>query len=57
MSGPAPGEVWVMCQNCGARLHSADSVLGEQYRGVRCPYKRDEKGECVSQEERPDLYK
>lgn len=55
--GPEDGEVWVMCYSCGARLHSSDSVLGEKYRGTRCPYEKDEKGDCVTPEERPDLYK
>lgn len=54
--GPAPGEVYIMCRNCGARLGSDDSRLGEQWRDIPCPYKRDEKGTCVTREERPDLY-
>lgn len=54
--GPADGEVFVMCDECGARLRSEDSRTGERYRGVKCPYNRDENGECVTPDERPDLY-
>lgn len=42
--GPADGEVYVMCGECGARLWSCDSRIGEKYLESRCPYKRD--GKC-----------
>ena len=54
MSGPSPGEIWVMCENCGARLWSEDGYTS--VRGIPCPYKRDQKGRCRTREEAPELY-
>lgn len=53
---PAPGETYVICRGCGARLHSVDDRGWGPYKDVPCPYKKDEDGECVSRDERPDLY-
>lgn len=53
---PALGETYVMCEDCGARLYSEDNAGYAGFRAVKCRYKRDENGQCVTHEERPDLY-
>ena len=47
------GEVYVMCNECGARLWSDYQLEKEteNYRGIKCPYKTLD-NQCLTPEER-----